>query len=53
MNQIILNITIENEELPQIISNIQMGEDVNIMGAVQPEKLTEIDVKFINDLKSR
>ena len=52
MKQIIINITTNEEERPNIIINATKADDTKIVKVVQPDSLLEKDLKFFEDLKT-
>ena len=52
MKQIIIKITINEQEQPSIIINATKSDDTKIVKVVQPAALTEKDLKFCEDLKT-
>ena len=51
MKQIIINITTNEEERPNIIINVTKADETKIVKVVQPDSLSEKDLKFCEDLK--
>ena len=51
MKQIIINITTNEEGRPNIIINVTKADETKIVKVVQPDSLSEKDLKFCEDLK--